>query len=82
MTVLTHSPSLDLDALLASAEPFRGLHAAVRAELEGGASRDEISQLLSETWDRYDAANRETQTEAIADVLDCMAGHCAPHARL
>jgi hypothetical protein len=82
MLVLSYASSLDLDALLASDDPFRAIHTAVRDEVGNGATRERLLKILEDARERFENVGREADSDVIADVMDCLAGWCGPAARI
>jgi hypothetical protein len=82
MAVVPYAPELDIDALLASKDPFGALHGAVRDRVSSGAPRDKMLDVLDDTRRRLTKVHRETDSETVADVMDCLVGWCGPSARI
>jgi secreted trypsin-like serine protease len=63
---------------LNSARPAEQLYAYVKGLLEQGYERDSILADLEALFVSLQEQGRETEQEAVADVLDCLTNWCAP----
>ena len=67
---------------LKSLEPMWELRGVVRALLADGHDRDALTRELLALQLDLRAAGREQDEDVVGDVLDCLAGWCAPELKL
>lgn len=67
---------------LATASPFSSLWEAVRDDLDHGRDRQAVAADLNALLRSCREANRETEADAVVDVLDSVYGFASPNSRL
>ena len=67
---------------LSSSEPVNGLRNWVLQLLADGQTREAIRGLLKRTRPQLRQADRETDEDAVMDVMDFLVGWCSPHMKL
>ena len=72
----------DLDAILASDNPFPTLHAAVKAAVDARQNREELLAVLEDARQRFEGVGRDDKADVIADVMDCLTDWAGPKARI
>jgi len=70
------------DDALRSADPLGGLRALVREFSAKGQTQAEILGIFETQRARLLIAGRETDQDAVTDVMDFIIGWCSPHSRL
>jgi hypothetical protein len=71
-----------LERCLRSSNPVLDLRALLEQFLSQGADQAELLQKLENARQQLRQANRETDEEAVTDVMDFLVGWCSPHMRM
>ncbi len=67
---------------LTSSEPVNELRNWLLQLLADGQTREAILELLEHARQQLRQANRETDEDAVMDVMDFLFGWCSPHMKL
>jgi hypothetical protein len=67
---------------LSSSDPVNDLRNWVLHLLAEGQTHEAILELLERTRQQLREADRETDEEAVMDVMDFLVGWCSPHMKL
>ena len=58
------------------------LYEGAKQAIQAGASADNVLAHFNELFLTADAEGRETDRDALAEVMDCLTGWCSPQASL
>ncbi len=71
-----------IEQALRSSEPVHELRNLVLQLFAEGQSREAILELFEGTRQQLRQADRETEEDAVMDVMDFLVGWCSPHMKL
>lgn len=71
-----------IEQALRSSQPVNELRNLVLHLLSDGQTREAILELLERARQQLRQADRETDEDAVMDVMDFLVGWCSPHMKL